>query len=240
MNDFIGAPLTLLELCIQASEMTIQIDVPTWVEMRDKSKAIENINRTQPTKVGDLLTRILMTDNPSIGLILARETHLLKYILPELDSCYGVGQTRKTAQMDVFTHTMLALEASEKAEHIRWAVLFHDVGKPETFELDEGGQIHFFKHELVGARIARQYLKRYRRSQEFINKVVGLITYHMFDADPKLTPKGVRRLIRRVGTENIYDLLKIREADRKGTINPPSMDKIKLLRSKIDKELQNA
>jgi tRNA nucleotidyltransferase (CCA-adding enzyme) len=237
MYDFIGNPLALLEICLQASELTTQVDVPTWVEMRDKSKLLDSVNKNQPTVIGNLLDRILLTDNPSIGLILARETHLLKYIIPELDLCYSVGQTRKTATMDVFTHTMLALEASEKTDYIRWSVLFHDIGKPETFELTETGQIHFFKHEIVGARIARQYLRRYKRDQAFVDKVVSLITHHMFDADPKLTPKGVRRLIRRAGKDNIYDLLKIREADRKGTINPPSMQKIELLKSKIDKEI---
>ena len=65
-----------------------------------------------------------------------------------------------------------------------------------------------------------------------------LITHHMFDADPKLTIKGVRRLIKRVGPEQIFNLLKVREADRMGSTEIPSMKKIELLRSKIEKELK--
>ena len=61
----------------------------------------------------------------------------------------------------------------------------------------------------------------------------------MFDADTKLTQKGVRRLIRRVGKELIFDLLRVREADRRGSPTPPSNTKIDFLRQKIMEEYDN-
>jgi poly(A) polymerase/tRNA nucleotidyltransferase (CCA-adding enzyme) len=73
--------------------------------------------------------------------------------------------------------------------------------------------------------------------KDLIQKVSHLVLHHMFDADPRLTDKSVRRLIRKVGKDLIYDLLKVRIADRLGTPNRISMKKIKLLKKKIDKEI---
>ena len=61
----------------------------------------------------------------------------------------------------------------------------------------------------------------------------------MFDAAPNITDKAVRRLIKKVGKEHIYDLLLVREADRSGSPEKISMKKIKSLRKKIDKEIGN-
>jgi HD superfamily phosphodiesterase len=113
------------------------------------------------------------------------------------------------------------------------------MAKPAALEITTEGKMHFFKHEQLGAKLANDYMTKYGLSKSLIDKVKLLIENHMFDADPKLTPKGVRRLIKRVGVEHIFDLIKVREADRQGSPVPPSNSKIELLKSKIEKELAN-
>jgi len=93
---------------------------------------------------------------------------------------------------------------------LRLAALFHDVSKPETKSLTETGAT-FYGHEKKGAKVTQKILQRLRYSNELISKVVLLVDKHMFTM--AVTDKGLRRLINRVGQENIFDLLELRRAD---------------------------
>ncbi len=239
ISVFLDYPEEMLRICRIASQTNFTIDVPTWLGILEHSRLIRNIIKHNPKYIGQQLQLILMSASPSKGLSLMLETGLLQYILPELVQCNSIGQTRRGVNTNVFQHILLTLEAAEPDELIRWTMLFHDMAKPITLEVTTDGKMHFFKHELVGAKLAEEYMSKYKLSAELIINVKSLIENHMFDADPKLTPKGVRRLIRRVGKEHIYDLIKVREADRRGSPTPPSNDKIELLKLKIEKELPN-
>jgi putative nucleotidyltransferase with HDIG domain len=232
-------PEEMLRLCRIASQTEFKISVTTWVAIHNNARLIKPVVKRNPAFIGQQLNAILVSKTPSIGLTYLWETGLLQYILPELARCHEISQTRRGAQSNVWSHTLLAIDASENSPLIRWTMLFHDMAKPLTLEVSEDGKVHFFKHEMVGAQLAEEYMTRYKLSVNLISTVRKLIEHHMFDADPKLTTKGVRRLIRRVGKELIFELLKVRIADRLGSVDPPSMDKITLLKQKIEKELAN-
>jgi len=103
---------------------------------------------------------------------------------------------------------------------VRFAALFHDIGKPETKE-GEGPDSTFYNHDYVGAKFTYRILERLKFSKKFIDKVVLLVRNHMFVSDPeRLTKAGARRLIARVGKENIPDLINLRIADRLGMGRP--------------------
>ena len=236
---FLDYPEEMLTVCRISAQTGFKIGITTWLAIHTNSRLIKSVIKRNPSFIGEQLDAILLSKNPTIGLTYMWETGLLDYILPELSACHDISQTRRGENTNVFSHTMLTIEASVNERLIRWTMLFHDTAKPVTLEVNELGKMHFFKHELVGAKLAEQYMTRYKLPKELIDKVKNLIEHHMFDADPKLTPKGVRRLIRRVGKDNISDLIKVREADRKGATHPPSMDKIEHLKQKIIKELPN-
>jgi putative nucleotidyltransferase with HDIG domain len=232
---FLDHPEEMLRICRISAQSGYKIDVPTWTEILKNNRLIKN-------KLGFVkheIFRIIMSDHPDIGLTLLYELGLLRFIFPELDRCNEIAQTRRGMSVNVFTHTLLALKASEQTELIRWTILFHDMAKPLTMEITEDGKMHFFKHEFTGATLAEHYMKQMRLDDKLIRNVKNLIENHMFDADPKLTQKGVRRLIRRVGKDLIFELLKVREADRNGSPTPPSGNKIELLRQKIILEYNN-
>ena len=97
------------------------------------------------------------------------------------------------------------------------AALLHDVGKPKVKSGSDADST-FYQHEFVGARMAVKALDRLRFSREFVEQVGHLVRSHMFYYDTGvISPAGVRRLVVRVGPENIDDLLKVREADRIGS-----------------------
>ncbi len=97
------------------------------------------------------------------------------------------------------------------------AALFHDIGKPLTKQ-GEGPDSTFYNHEIVGAKITKNILERLRFPKNIIKKVVHLVRHHMFYLEvDKVNLSAVRRLVNRLGWENLEDFFKLREADRIGS-----------------------
>ena len=229
-------PIKMVEACRTSSELGFTVHVETWFELYDQARLIKFVPNDQ---LRDEMIKILMSAKPSIVFKLLQETRILESLLPELAACENIIQSKRLGVKNVFEHVMYTLDAADLDISIRLTMLFHDIAKPQTLEIGEDGKIHFFRHEVLGSHIAKQYMRTWGFSKDEIHKVSSLVLYHMFDADPRLTDKAVRRLIKKVGKELIYDLLKVRIADRLGTPNHISMKKIKVLKKKIDKEIQN-
>jgi putative nucleotidyltransferase with HDIG domain len=118
---------------------------------------------------------------------------------------------------DVFTHNILSLkECPSKDPIVRLATLLHDVGKPSVASTDENGYIIFYNHEVTGAKIAKRIAERLRLSNIQKEKIYTLIRWHMFTVDENITDSAVRRFIRRVGVENVKDIIDLRIGDRLG------------------------
>ena len=121
---------------------------------------------------------------------------------------------------------------------VRFATLIHDVGKPYVASTDENGFVIFYNHEVKGAEIAEVICERFRLSKKQKEKIVTLIRWHMFSIDETTTDTAVRRFIRRVGLENVSDIIDLRIGDRlgSGTENAESW-RLKRFKEMIEKEL---
>jgi poly(A) polymerase/tRNA nucleotidyltransferase (CCA-adding enzyme) len=131
----------------------------------------------------------------------------------------GVSQNRHHIYT-IFEHSLLSLKYAAKYNYnleVRLAALLHDIAKPQT-KRGEGPDATFYNHDIVGAKIARNILSQLRFPKKVVNKVELLVKNHMFFYDPEIvTEYSVRKLLRKVGKENIKDLLCLRIADRKGS-----------------------
>jgi poly(A) polymerase/tRNA nucleotidyltransferase (CCA-adding enzyme) len=108
---------------------------------------------------------------------------------------------------------------SNKLE-VRLAALFHDIAKPQT-KRGEGLYSTFYNHDHIGAKSVENILRRLKFSNEIIEKVRLLVDNHMFYYNPEeVTESSVRRLIKKVGLENIKDLIDLRISDRLGSGTP--------------------
>ncbi len=147
---------------------------------------------------------------------------ILRYVLPELEEGYGVGQNKHHIYT-VWEHNIRALmHAVDKKWplEIRLASLLHDIGKPRTKD-GEGPDSTFYGHEIVSAKMAAKILARLKFPNKLSEKVLKLVRWHLFFSDvEKITLSAVRRIIRNVGPENIWDLMKIRFTDRVGMGRP--------------------
>lgn len=202
-----------------SSELGFTIEPGTFEAIRRKSKNLEFVARE---RIRDEFVKIIDSPLAAQGVGLLKLSGLLKYFLPELEKGSGISQN-KNHIYDIYEHSVRALEAAVKNEFhfvVRLAALLHDIGKPEV-KKGEGCSSTFYNHDVVGARFASNILRRLVFPKEVIDKVTLLIRNHMFISDPdKLTEAGARRLIKRVGLENIRSLVNLRISDRLGMGRP--------------------
>jgi poly(A) polymerase/tRNA nucleotidyltransferase (CCA-adding enzyme) len=168
-------------------------------------------------RIRDELVKIIASPSPSEGIELLQQTKLLQYILPELERGVGVAQN-KHHTYTVFKHSVLSLKyCPSKDWRVRLAALLHDIAKPQTKKII-GGDATFYNHDAVGARVAEKIMSRLKFSTVDTQKVTTLIRNHMFYYNvDEVTAAAVRRLIVKVGKENLEDLIKIRIGDRLGS-----------------------
>ena len=174
-------------------------------------------------RIRDEFERIIMSDNPMIGLILSQKLGILQYVIPELEQSIGIEQNHAHA-FHVWEHLLRSLQhAADKkwSLEIRLAALFHDISKPETRRASRETKWTFYGHEVVGSRVTQKILHRLKFPVKLIEKVTKLVRWHMFFSDTEqITPSAVRRLIAKVGQENVWDLMNLRICDRVGTGRP--------------------
>jgi len=167
-------------------------------------------------RIRDEFNKLLETDRPSAGIEYMRNSGLLDLFLPELSQCYGVMQNRYHLH-DIYYHSLYSCDAAPNDDiPLRLAALFHDIGKVATKRIGEDNDATFYNHEVVGAKMARKIMKRMKYSNEDCEKVNNLIMSHMFHYTDDWSDGAVRRFMRKTGTENIDNLIKLRLADRKG------------------------
>jgi poly(A) polymerase/tRNA nucleotidyltransferase (CCA-adding enzyme) len=213
--------LRMLRAVRFVAELDFGIDGETAAAISENREHLRHVSRE---RIRDELVRILESSKPMNALVLAQQLGILEYIAPDLIRGIGVAQNQAHSY-DVFEHLMRTMQhAADKGWgfDIRLAGLFHDVSKPETRRWsEEKNDWTFHGHEVVGSRVTKKALEDLRFSRETINKVVKLVRWHMFFSDPdQITLSAVRRMIRNVGEENIWDLLNLRICDRIGTGRP--------------------
>lgn len=189
-----------------------------------------------PERIRDELIKILASDRPAEGISLLHETKLLQYILPELERGIGVKQDRHHIYT-VFKHNLLSLKHCPNPQWpVRLAALLHDIGKPATRKIIQGVAT-FYNHEYVGAKLVAKIMSRLKFSNQDRERVVNLVKNHMFYYNVgEVTAASVRRLIVKVGSDNLQDLIDLRVADRLGSGTPKAMPyKLRHLQYMMDK-----
>ena len=220
------------------AQLNFEIEQVSFEAIKKNSALIDHVALE---RIKDELTGIILSDNPAEGIDMMHKTGLLVHIIPELEKGVGVAQNRHHIHT-IYKHLILALKycPSKKLE-VRLAALFHDIAKPQT-KRGEGLYATFYNHDHVGAKIVRQILTRLRFSNEVIENVSMLVDNHMFYYNPdEVGEASVRRLIKKVGLENMKDLMDLRISDRLGSGTPKAKPyKLRHLEYVIEKVSKDA
>lgn len=210
--------LRLMRAVRFATELGFLIDNTTLDAIKKNAALIEKISAE---RVRDELFKIIASVNAADGILLLKNTGLLHFILPEVDGCFTIPQISPGRHhiYDVGTHLVMALKLCPSTDTItRLATLLHDIGKAPTFKKDEKTEmITFYNHEIVGGQMVETIAHRLRLSTKERKKLITLVRYHMFTVSELQTDKAIRRFIRQVGTEYLFDILDLRIADRLGS-----------------------
>ena len=238
---------------LRAIRFAVQLDFSIAHETTESILKNSNlIKKISSERIRDEFEKIIMSPNPSAGILMLHKFNLLKHIIPELEE--GIGCIQGGSHIyDVWDHLLHALQhAADKnwPLEIRLSALFHDIGKPRSrrFAETEGNVLRrphfilegqdqkfsqrkllrtspsvskkmytFYGHEVIGSRMARKILERLKFPKKETELIEKLIYAHMFFSDTEqITLSAVRRIIAKVGVENIWSLMNVRECDRVG------------------------
>ena len=210
---------------LRAIRFSCQLDFSVSYETSQSIlKNADLIKKISSERVRDEFVKIIMSRSPATGIVMLHKFNLLKNIIPELEEGIGCEQLGEHIY-DVWEHLLHALQhAADKnwPLEIRLSALFHDIGKPKTRRFDATkaggkGKYTFYGHEVVGARMAKKIMERLKFPKKETDLVEKFVRNHMFFSDTELiTLSAVRRIIAKVGVENIWLLMNIRECDRVG------------------------
>lgn len=250
-DRFTEDALRMLRAIRFSTQLGFALSYDTMQAIVDNSHLIKNVSFE---RIQDEFTKIIMSNDPMMGVGLLQKLGLLKYIIPELEE--GIGCVQGGAhKYDVFNHLLHALDHSAKKGwelEIRLSALFHDIGKPKSrrntqssptkLQSDLSGkkQFTFYGHEVIGERMVKKIMERLKYSKDISEKVLSFTRNHMFFSDTeKITLSAVRRIIQHVGKENIWDLMKVRECDRVGMAKNEAPYRLRKYHAMIEEALHD-
>ena len=199
-----------------ATTLDFEIEIETLKAIQEQAHQLKNISAE---RIREELVKIIMSSRAAEGIDLLRRVGLLTYIIPELEESCGVEQNKHHIY-GVYEHSIRSLRYAAEQNfslQVRLAALLHDIGKPRT-KSGQGEEATFYNHEVVGAKMTEEIMKRLRFPSQEIKRVVRLVRYHLFYYNvDEVGESSVRKLIRQVGLENMSDLIQVRMADRIGS-----------------------
>src|SRR5439155_17599787 len=105
------------------------------------------------------LDRVIMGKDPEAGLEALLASGALDVVLHEVKKLVGFGDG-EWRNKDVWKHTKQVVRQAVPRLEVRWAALLHDVGKVKTRSISPSGEVHFFGHAEVGARMFDRMTRR--------------------------------------------------------------------------------
>lgn len=202
-----------------STKLGFPIETKTLKALKEHAKGIKEV---PAERVQEELNKLLRSKNVEYGFNILAKTGLLENILPEIAEGIGVEQG-KAHIFTVFDHMIKAADIASKREYdlpVILGALFHDAGKPRT-KLGTGDNTSFYQHEYVGEKMCKDALTRLKYPKDTIRKAAHLVRNHMFYYNVgEITDAGVRRLIAKVGPDDIDDLIRLRICDRLGMGRP--------------------
>ena len=205
-DSFTDDPLRMMRAARFMSQLNFTIDESVLVAIKEMAHRLSIISSE---RVRDEFIKIIMSDNPRLGISLLVECGLADIFLPEIPKL-KLEIDEHHHHKDVYEHSLtvleqaIALEARLGAANLtlRLAALLHDIGKPKTKALIAGGGVSFHHHEVVGAKMTKERLRTLRFDNHIVKDVGQLVFLHLrFHGygSGEWTDSAVRRYVRDAG-----------------------------------------
>lgn len=230
---FSDDPLRMMRAVRFATQLGFEIEQGTFAAIKRNANRIKIITRE---RIADELMKIMRSPVPSKGFFLLDKSGLLPLICPELAQLKGVETVNGRSHKDNFLHTMQVLDnvaANSDNEWLRWAALFHDIGKPVTKHWDDKQGWTFHNHNFVGEKMVPRIFAKMRlplnEHMKYVKKLVGLHMRPIALVEEEVTDSAVRRMIFEAG-DDVDDLMILCRAD----ITSKNQEKVKRFRENYE------
>ena len=230
---FSDDPLRMMRAVRFATQLGFEIEHGTFAAIKRNASRIKIITRE---RIADELMKIMRSPAPSRGFFLLDKSGLLPLICPELASLKGVDTVNGRGHKDNFLHTMQVLDnvaAESDNEWLRWAALFHDIGKPATKHWDDKQGWTFHNHNFVGEKMVPRIFAKMRlplnEHMKYVKKLVGLHMRPIALVEEEVTDSAVRRMLFEAG-DDVDDLMILCRAD----ITSKNQEKVKRFRDNYE------
>lgn len=198
--------LRILRALRFASRFGFDVERETSDAVRRNRHLLENVSAERIFKE----LKGILEGEGVIGMLLAYP-EVFSTIIPQLAPTVGCLQNTPYHKYDVWTHTAWAVHFAPADALLRLVLLLHDIAKPACRTTDENGRDHFHGHPERGAEIAKEVLLSLKSDNDTLRDVVTLVREH--DNDFPTRPAGMRRLIGRIGIDNVRRLFEVQKAD---------------------------
>jgi len=209
-------PLRMMRAIRFASQFNFTIDKESFQAIASQKERIHIISKE---RINVELEKIMLSPQPSVGFLLLEKTGLLKILIPELTALKGVTEEEGQSHKENFYHTLEVVDNIAKSTDsvwLRYAALFHDIGKAPTKRFDKKLGFTFHGHEAVGAKMITKIFKRLKlpldHKLKYVKKLVFMSSRPIALVNENVSDSGVRRLLFDAGND-INDLMILCDAD---------------------------
>ncbi len=205
-KSFSDDSLRILRMLRFCARLGFEAEGETERAARELRRCVGSIS---PERVRDELSRLLMCEKA--GSVIHRYREIVFEIIPELRACDGFLQHNPNHCYDVLGHICATVDLADRELAVRLAALLHDVGKPRCLTISDSGRGRFIGHMEISAEMTREILTRLRYPQKLIETVCVLVENH--DKPHEATAVSARRWLNRIGSKNVFLILKLKRAD---------------------------
>ena len=209
-------PLRMMRAIRFASTLKFSIEKSSFLAIKKEAERIKIITIE---RVMVEFNKIMLSEKPSIGLKLLKDTGLLGLIIPELTALEGIEEVEGQKHKDNFWHTLEVVDnISVNTDNLwlRWAALLHDIGKAPTKKFIKGIGWTFHGHEFLGSKMVKTLFQRLKlplgKDMKYVQKMVKLSSRPIALVSDDASDSALRRMLFDAG-EDLEDLFTLCKAD---------------------------